>query len=160
MTNLASTLNISIVTISLSFAWKRIRVWILEDVLATSRKTISTFIVIILAEDVAEADDEDHQRNEAGLEAHVGGLLDTKIIIILSHSLEKCQMISFILRFFYNSQSLRMYPTRWVRHFFGQILMLVNCLSNYCYILLINDDEILIKDSQFCKMLKYIWFLL
>jgi len=58
--------------------------------------------------------------------------------------------------FFYNSQSLRMYPNRWVRHFFGQILMLVNCLSNYCYILVINDDEILIKDSQFCKMLKYI----
>ena len=48
---------------------------------------------------MAEADDEDHQRNEAGLEAHVGGLLDTKIII-LSHSLKKCQMISFILRFF------------------------------------------------------------
>ena len=71
----------------------------MEDVLATSRKTISTFIVIILAEDVAEADDEDHQRNEAGLEAHVGGLLDTKIII-LSHDLKKCQMIFFILRVF------------------------------------------------------------
>ena len=77
----------------------------MEDVLATSRKTISTFIVIILAEDVAEADDEDHQRNEAGLEAHVGGLLDTKIIIILSYFLKKCQMISFILRGFFTTHN-------------------------------------------------------